>query len=55
VKEVTFTGGLRIKDGVGLIREVDPTQTPYVGTPSLEIDAAWHELIHRAQTSLRDI
>jgi len=45
--EVRFTGGLGIKDGVGLYREVDPKQIAYVGTPSSEIDAAWNDLIYR--------
>jgi len=41
VKEVTFTGGLKIKPDVGLYREIDPHLPIYVGSPTPEIDAAW--------------
>jgi hypothetical protein len=47
MKQVKFTGTLKIVDGVGLIREIDPTLPAYVGTPSPEMDTAWKEIIHR--------
>ncbi|KAM7220100.1 protein of unknown function (DUF3328) domain containing protein [Rhypophila decipiens] len=42
---VKFTGGLKIVDGVGLVREIDPTLPVYVGTPSPELDAAWEDIV----------
>jgi hypothetical protein len=47
LKEVTFTGGLKISKDIGLYRDVDPTKPIYVGLPSPEIDAAWAELVQR--------
>ncbi|PVH88366.1 hypothetical protein DL98DRAFT_509079 [Cadophora sp. DSE1049] len=45
-KEVKFTGGLKIKPGVGLYRDVGLDLPTYVGTPSPEIDAAWSKVIN---------
>ncbi|KAK3312965.1 hypothetical protein B0H66DRAFT_538051 [Apodospora peruviana] len=42
---VKFTGGLKILDGVGLVREIDSTLPAYVGTPSPELDAAWEDIV----------
>ena len=46
-KEVRFTGGLRIVEGVGLIRETDPSLPAFVGAPSPNIDAAWEDIVNR--------
>ncbi|PVH73088.1 hypothetical protein DL98DRAFT_659645 [Cadophora sp. DSE1049] len=45
LKEVNFTGGLKIQPGVGLYRDQHPDLPTYVGPPSPEIDAAWLKLI----------
>ena len=47
MKNVKFTGTLKIVDGIGLIRETNPLLPEYVGSPTPEIDAAWDDIIHR--------
>lgn len=47
MKQVKFTGGLKIVDGVGLVREINTTLPAYVGPPSPEIDDAWEKIVHR--------
>lgn len=47
LNEVKFTGTLKIVDGVGLVREIDPESPRYVGAPTSEMDAAWDEIIYR--------
>jgi hypothetical protein len=47
MKQVTFTGTLKIEDGVGLVREVNSSGPNYVGTPSPEMDAAWEDIVFR--------
>lgn len=47
MKPVKFTGGLKIVDGVGLVREIDPSHPPYVGPPSPEMDNAWDAIVGR--------
>ncbi|KAK8915308.1 hypothetical protein VCV18_010854 [Metarhizium anisopliae] len=46
MKQVKFTGGLKIVDGVGLVREINTTLPAYVGPPSPEIDDAWEKIVH---------
>jgi len=50
MKQVKFTGGLSIVDGVGLVREIDPSHPPYVGPPSPEMDKAWDAIVGRGSS-----
>ena len=43
-KQVKFTAGLKYNETGHLYRPVDPTFPAYVGTPTEEMDAAWHSL-----------
>jgi hypothetical protein len=44
LKEVKFTAGLKFNESGGLELIIDPALPAYVGTPTPEMDALWHEL-----------
>ena len=44
-KSVRFTAGLRYNEDHALIRTEHPGKPEYVGPPTPELDAAWHDLM----------
>lgn len=49
-KKIRFTAGLRYNESRDLVRTVHPGLPEYVGTPTLELDAAWEDLIGGSST-----
>jgi hypothetical protein len=57
--QIKFAGGLRFNESGQLYRELDEDVPDYAGTPTLEIEAAWRDLIsseyadHKCDSFLR--